>query len=60
MVALNMPGVTRVVSIAIYDHVENLDYGRAHGLAAILLGLSFALLVLMFATGRRLRGAGTS
>jgi molybdate transport system permease protein len=45
-----------VVSIAIYDHVETLDYGAAHQLAGILLAISFAVLLVVFVTNRRLRG----
>jgi molybdate transport system permease protein len=55
MIGGNIPGQTRVASIAIYDHVEAMDYANAHWLAGLLLVLSFALLVLVFATNRRLR-----
>jgi molybdate transport system permease protein len=44
MVGGNIPGETRVVSIAIYDHVESLQYAQAHAMAAILLGVSFVTL----------------
>jgi molybdate transport system permease protein len=53
MVGGNIPGRTRVVSIAIYDRVESLDYAAAHGLSAILIALSFAVLLIVFATHRR-------
>ena len=55
MIGGNIPGETQVVSIAIYDHVEALDYGRAHGLAALLLALSFALLLSVYALNKRFR-----
>ncbi len=55
MIGGNIPGETRVLSIAIYDHVESLQYGRAHGLSAALLILSFLLLVTVFAVNRRFR-----
>lgn len=55
MVGGNIPGRTRVVSIAIYDHVEALDYGRAHSLAALLLVTSFLLLVVVYTLNRRAR-----
>jgi molybdate transport system permease protein len=56
MIGGNIPGRTRVVSIAIYDQVERLDYASAHRLAAILLAVAFATLLLVFATARgRLR-----
>jgi molybdate transport system permease protein len=53
MIGGNIPGATRVVSIAIYDHVETLDYAAAHRLSALLLAVSFAVLLLVYATARR-------
>lgn len=55
MIGGNIPGETRVASIAIYDHVEAMDYASAHWLAALLLLISFLLLVLVFAANRKLR-----
>lgn len=55
MVGGNIPGETRVVSIAIYDHVESLDYGAAHQLSAVLLVLAFVILFAMFVLNRRSR-----
>ncbi len=55
MIGGNIPGETRVASIAIYDHVEAMDYSSAHWLAGLLLLISFLLLVLVFAGNRRLR-----
>jgi len=55
MIGGNIPGETRVASIAIYDHVEAMDYSSAHWLAGLLLLISFTLLVLVFAGNRRLR-----
>jgi len=52
MIGGNIPGQTRVASIAVYDHVEQLDWGQAHSLSLVLLALSFALLVAVYA-GRR-------
>ena len=40
MLGGNIPGETRVASIAIYNHVESLDYGAAHALALTLVVLS--------------------
>ena len=48
MVGGNIPGETRVVSIAIYEHVETLAYGDAHLLAALLLGFAFITLVAVY------------
>lgn len=57
MVGGNIPGVTRVVSVQIYDHVEALEYGDAHRLAAVMLMFSFAvLLALQLYQARRTRG----
>ena len=53
MIGGNIPGQTQVVSIAIYDHVEALEYGRAHGLSAVLLLISFLLLLAVYALNRR-------
>ena len=55
MIGGSIPGETQVLSIAIYDHVEALEYGRAHVLAAGLLILSFTLLLAVYAMNRRLR-----
>lgn len=53
MIGGNIPGETQVLSIAIYDHVEALDYGRAHWLSGILLALSFAVLLVVYTLNRR-------
>lgn len=45
MVGGNIPGQTQVISVAIYEHVENLAYGRAHGLSLFLLGFSMVALI---------------
>ncbi|ARP86816.1 molybdate ABC transporter permease subunit [Bordetella genomosp. 9] len=49
MIGGNIPGSTRVVSVQIYDHVEALEYGRAHWLAAGMVTLSFMILLLLYA-----------
>jgi molybdate transport system permease protein len=53
MIGGNIPGETRVLSIAIYDQVESLAYGRAHVLSAGLLVLSFALLLVVQLVNKR-------
>ncbi|MDR9485096.1 MAG: molybdate ABC transporter permease subunit [Sediminimonas sp.] len=53
MVGGNIPGRTQVISIAIYEHVETLNYAQAHTLSAILLVFSFVVLVGVYATNRR-------
>ncbi|MAF84549.1 MAG: molybdate ABC transporter permease subunit [Gammaproteobacteria bacterium] len=53
MVGGNIPGETRVISIAIYDQVESLNYTNAHQLSAILLTFAFSALLLMYVINRR-------
>lgn len=53
MVGGNIPGETRVISIAIFDHVEALDYASAHRLSALLLVFAFVVLFAMFLINRR-------
>lgn len=53
MVGGNIPGRTKVVSIQIYEHVETINYAAAHGLAAILLGFSFIVLLAVYSANRR-------
>lgn len=55
MVGGNIPGKTRVVSIAIYDHVETLDYAQAHQLSLLLLVLSLLMLVPVYWLNRHTR-----
>ena len=55
MVGGNIPGETRVVSIAIYDHVETLNYAAAHQLSLLLLGFAFVTLFSMFLLNRSRR-----
>ena len=55
MVGGNIPGETRVVSIAIYDHVESLEYGQAHVLAGILLLFAFTAMLSMYVLNHRLK-----
>jgi len=52
MLGGNIPGKTRTISIAIYDHVEQMNYVQAHTLSAILVCLSFMLLAALFARNR--------
>ncbi len=58
MVGGNIPGETQVVSIAIFEHVEALEYGRAHALSAMLLLFSFALLLAVYGLNRRFQAVG--
>jgi molybdate transport system permease protein len=47
MLGGNIPGVTRTVSIQIYDHVEAAEYAQAHALAALMVAFSFAVLLML-------------
>ncbi len=53
MVGGNIPGRTKLISIAIYEHVETLQYAQAHKLSLILIILSFVTLVFIFIFNRR-------
>jgi molybdate transport system permease protein len=53
MVGGNLPGATRTVSIAIYDHVQSIAYATANQLSLTLLAISFLLLVLVYGFNRR-------
>ena len=51
MIGGNIPGKTQVLSMAIYNHVEALEYGNAHRLAGGMLAFSFAVLLLLYGRG---------
>ncbi len=53
MVGGNIPGRTKVISIAIYEHVETLRYAEAHVLSLGLLIFSFLVLLLVYSVNRR-------
>jgi len=53
MVGGNIPGKTRTLSVAIFDHVEALEYGAAHQTAGLLLCISFAVLALVYSLQRK-------
>ena len=48
MIGGNIPGKTQVLSMAIYTHVEALEYSNAHWLAGGMLGFSFLVLLLLY------------
>jgi molybdate transport system permease protein len=52
MIGGNIPGETGVLSIAIYDHVEAMDYAQAHLLAGGLLLTSFVMLIFVYLFNR--------
>ncbi len=55
MIGGNLPEETRVLSIALFDHVEALDYERAHLLAGGLLGFAFLMLFILYSLDRHWR-----
>ncbi len=52
MIGGNIPGSTRVLSVALYDHVEALEYDSAHQLAAGMVVFSLLVLVALYAANR--------
>lgn len=53
MLGGNIPGETQVVSIAIYNHVEAMEYGAAHWLAGGMVLFAFIVLLGLYLTGGR-------
>ncbi|MGM0768680.1 MAG: molybdate ABC transporter permease subunit [Pseudomonadota bacterium] len=56
MIGGNIPGETRVLSVAIYDHVEALEYSQAHWLAGGMLVFAFLVLVGLYTINGRVTG----
>ena len=52
MIGGNIPGETQVLSIALFEHVEAMEYGKAHTLAFGLLVFSFLLMALLYRYNR--------
>lgn len=57
MIGGNRAGITRVASVAIYEHVEAFEYAQAHRMSGILLGFAFFVLLLLHLWRRRRRPA---
>ena len=57
MIGGNIPGATRVLSVAIYDHVEAAEYADAHRLSAAMVVFALAVLVALYAANRPRRDA---
>lgn len=55
MIGGNIPGETKVLSVAIYDYVETLEWDKAHILAAGMLVFSFVIILAMSLIEKRLR-----
>ncbi|MGD8908558.1 MAG: molybdate ABC transporter permease subunit [Chromatiales bacterium] len=54
MIGGNIPGETKVLSVAIYDYVETLEYDQAHLLAAGMLAFSFLVLLTLYLLNGRI------
>ncbi|MCK0105904.1 molybdate ABC transporter permease subunit [Marinobacter sp. S0848L] len=53
MIGGSIPGETKVLSVAIFDHVEALEYTQAHWLSAGMLAFSFVVLVTLYSLNGR-------
>ena len=54
MIGGNIPGVTKVASVAIYNEVEALNYPAANQYALVLFVITFAILLLVYSVNNRL------
>lgn len=54
MIGGAIPGRTKVLSVAVYDHVEALEYVHAHALAAGMVAFAFLVLLALYAINRRM------
>jgi len=59
MIGGNIPGETRVLSVAIYDHVETLEYDQAHLISAGMIGFAFLVLLTLYLVNGRLNRVDT-
>lgn len=57
MIGGNIPEVTRVISVQIYDHVEALEYAQAHVLALTMVVFSFVVLTILYTSNRKAKSA---
>ena len=58
MIGGNIPGVTRTVSISIYDQTQASNYAAANAMALLLLIFSFAVLMIVYGLNRRTLNSG--
>jgi molybdate transport system permease protein len=58
MIGGNIPGVTKVASIAIYDEVESLNYAAANFYALVLFAITFAILLTVYVVNKKWLKAG--
>ncbi len=59
MIGGNIPGATRVLSVALYGHVEAMDHDKAHVLAAGMVGFGFAVMLALYVLNGRLNKGAT-
>lgn len=57
MIGGNIPGETKVLSVAIYDHVETLEYDKAHVLSGMMVAFSFTVLLALYMLNGRMSAA---
>ena len=60
MIGGNIPDSTRVLSVAIYDHVEAADFATAHRLAAGMVAFALTVLVTLYVVNRPPREGGAT
>jgi molybdate transport system permease protein len=64
MIGGNIPGVTRVLSVALYGHVEAMEMDRAHALAGSMVVFGFGVMCLLYVINARkargVRGVGAA
>jgi molybdate transport system permease protein len=58
MIGGNIPGETKVLSVAIYDHVEALEWTQAHWLAGGMVVFAFVVVLAMYLLGQRMQRIG--
>jgi molybdate transport system permease protein len=58
MIGGNIPGETKVLSVAIYDHVESLEWTQAHWLSAGMVAFAFLVVLAVNLLGARMRRIG--
>lgn len=59
MIGGNIPGATRVLSVALYGHVEAMDYDKAQVLAAGMVGFGFAVMLALYMLNGRMNKSGS-
>jgi molybdate transport system permease protein len=57
MIGGNIPGATRVLSVALYGHVEAMDYDKAQVLAAGMVGFGFLVMLMLYVLNGKVAGA---